>query len=134
MVVDWIPLLSLKVQRRVLLWARNSLTFRQTIDSGFTLKLVPVIMITYSQMHCTDKYSQRSLIIEVVWLNHLSVVDSKLLWIWIPLLPLKLQIKHLLQANKSLTFRQTIKRGLTLKVICDMMINYSQMHHTDKYS
>ena len=41
---------------RHLLRARSSLTFRQTIECGFTLKLVRDMIITYSQMSCTDKY------------------------------------------------------------------------------
>ena len=36
---------------------------------GFTLKLVCDMIITYSQMHLTDKYSQHSSIIWQVWLN-----------------------------------------------------------------
>ena len=63
------PLLSLKLQIWRLLRARSSLTFRQTIECGFTLKLVRDMIITYSQMHRTDKYSQHSSIIWPVWLN-----------------------------------------------------------------
>ena len=63
-----IPLLSLKLQIWRLLQARSSLTFRQTIECGFTLKLVRDMIITYSQMHHTDKYSQHSLIIWPAWL------------------------------------------------------------------
>ena len=36
-----------KLQIWRLLWARSSLTFRQTIECGFTLKLVRDIIITY---------------------------------------------------------------------------------------
>ena len=43
-----IPLLSLKLQIWCLLWARSSLTFRQTIECGFTLKLARDMIITYS--------------------------------------------------------------------------------------
>ena len=64
-----IPLLSLKLQIWHLLQARSSLTFRQTIECRFTLKLVRDMIITYSQMHRTDKYSQHSSIIWPVWLN-----------------------------------------------------------------
>ena len=64
-----IPLLSLKLQIWCLLWARSSVTFRQTIECGFTLKLIRDMIITHSQMHCTDKYSQHSSIIWPVWLN-----------------------------------------------------------------
>ena len=58
-----ISLLSLKLQIWRLLRARSSLTFRQTAEYRFTLKLVLEMIITYSQMHHTDKYSQHSSII-----------------------------------------------------------------------
>ena len=64
-----IPLLSLKLQIWRLLWARSFLTFRQTIERGFTLKVVRDMIITYSQMHLTDQYSQHSSIIWPAWLN-----------------------------------------------------------------
>ena len=40
-----------------------------TIECRFTLKRVRDMIVTYSQMQRTDKYSQRSLIIWLVWLN-----------------------------------------------------------------
>ena len=45
----WIPFLSLKLQICRLHRARSSLIFRQTMECGFTLKLVRDIIITYSQ-------------------------------------------------------------------------------------
>ena len=60
-----IALLSLKLQIWCLLRARSFLTFRQTIECGFTLKLVRDMIITYSQIHRTDKHSQH----RHVWLN-----------------------------------------------------------------
>ena len=44
-----ISLLSLKLQTWRLLRARRFLTFRQTIECRFTLKLVRDMIITYSQ-------------------------------------------------------------------------------------
>ena len=44
----WIPLLSLKLPIWRLLQARSSLTFRQTIECRFTLKLVRDMTITQS--------------------------------------------------------------------------------------
>ena len=64
-----ILLLSLKLQIWCLLRARSSLTFRKTIECGFTLKFVYDMIITYSQMHRPDKYTQHSSIIWPVWLN-----------------------------------------------------------------
>ena len=60
------------------------------------------------------------------WLSvHLK---TKWLWVRIALLSLKLQIWRLLPARSSLTFRQTIECGFTLKIVRDMTITYSQMH------
>ena len=64
-----IPLLSLKLQIWRLLRARSSLTFRQAIECRFSLKLVRDMIITYSQIHLTNKYSKHSSIIWPVWLN-----------------------------------------------------------------
>ena len=64
-----IPLLSLKPQIWHLLGARSSLTFRQTWECRFTLKLVRDMIIIYSQTHQTDKYSHHSSIIWLIWLN-----------------------------------------------------------------
>ena len=70
-------------------------------------------------------------------LNHLAKLDSlakwvsvrlqtNWLWVQIALLPFKPQIWRLLQARRSLTFRQTIECGFTLKLVRDMIITYSQ--------
>ena len=50
---------------------------------------------------------------------------TKWLWVRIPLLPLKLQIWRLLRARSSLTLRQTLDCGFTLKLVRDMIIRYS---------
>ena len=91
-------------------------------ECGFTLKLVHD-MITNNQMHHTDKFSQHSVHLWTKWL-----------WVWIPLLSLKLQIWCLLRARSSLTLKQTIECGFMLRFVHDMMITYNQIHHTDKYS
>ena len=75
-----------------------------TIECRFTLKLARDMIVTYSQMHCTDKYSQQ--------LNHLASLgkllsvrlQTKWLWVWIPLLSLQLHIWRLFQTKSSLTF------------------------------
>ena len=64
-----VQLQSLKIQISRLLWARSSLIFRKTIECGYTLKLVRDMIIMYSQMNRTDKYSQHSSIPWPVWLN-----------------------------------------------------------------
>ena len=67
--VFWISLLSLKLQIWHLLRARSSLAFRQAIECGFILNLVGDMIITYSQMHHIDRYSQHSSVIWPVWVN-----------------------------------------------------------------
>ena len=61
--------------------------------------------------------------------NHLNPVSVRLrtkwLWVRIPLLSLKFQIRHLLRARSSSTFRQTIECRFTLKLVRDMIITYS---------
>ena len=51
-----ITLLSLKFQIWNLLRAKSFLTFRQTIECGFTLKLVRDMIITYSQVQYMRNY------------------------------------------------------------------------------
>ena len=58
------------------------------------------------------------------WLS--GNLQTKWLWVRISFLSLKLQIWCLLQAKSSLTFRQTIEYGFTLKLVHDMIITYSQ--------
>ena len=48
---------------------KKFLDIQATIKCGFTLKRVRDMIRTYSQMHCTDKCSQHSSIIWLVWLN-----------------------------------------------------------------
>ena len=53
-----ISLLSRKPQIWCVLRARSYLTFSQTIECGFTLKLVRDMIMTNSQIHGTDECSQ----------------------------------------------------------------------------
>ena len=50
-------------------------------------------------------------------------LQTKWLWVWIALLSLTLRISCLLRARSSLTFRQTIECGFTLKLARDMITN-----------
>ena len=49
--------------------SKEFLEIEETIDSGFTLKRLCDMIRTYSQMHCTCKHTQHSLILWPVWLN-----------------------------------------------------------------
>ena len=69
-------------------------SFWKDSECRFTLKSVCDMIITYSQMHHTDKSSQSVRL----W--------TKWLWVWVPLLSLKLQILCLFWARSSLAFRQ----------------------------
>ena len=100
-----IPLQSLQMLH--LFRARSSLTFRQPIECRFTLKSIPDMIRTYSQMHSTDKYSQHSSSHLVSLAKWLSVrLRTKWLWVGIPLESLKLYISCLIRATISLRFRQ----------------------------
>ena len=57
------------------------------------------------------------------WLS--VCVRSEWLWVWIPLLSLKLQIWRLLWVKSFLTFSQTIECWFTLKLVRDMIITHS---------
>ena len=49
--------------------SKEFLDIQASIECGLTLKLVRDMIITYSQMHRTEKYSQHSSVIWPVWLN-----------------------------------------------------------------
>ena len=49
--------------------SKEFLDIQATIECGFTLKRVRDMIRRYSQMHCTDKYSEHSSIIWSVWRN-----------------------------------------------------------------
>ena len=49
--------------------SESTIDIQATIECGFTLKRVRDMIITYSQMHRTDKFSQHSSIIWPAWLN-----------------------------------------------------------------
>ena len=49
--------------------SKELLDIQATIQCEFTLKRIHDMIRTYSQMHRTDKYSQRSSIFLPVWLN-----------------------------------------------------------------
>ena len=96
------------------------------LEGGLTLKRVRHKIRTYIQMHRTNKYSQHSSIIVASLAKWLSVcLWTKWLWVQITLLSLKLQVWLQLQAMSSLTFRQTIECGFSLKLVCDMRITCS---------
>ena len=66
-----------------------------------------LINARYIQMHRRDKYSQHSSINWLIWLNGLSVrLQTKWLWVRIPLLSFKREISHLFRTSSSLAFRQ----------------------------
>ena len=74
------------------------------IQATHTLKHVSDMIKTYSQMHRTDKYSQHSSIIWLVWLNGKSVcLRTKWLWVPVPLQSIKytkLQNFHSIKIKK----------------------------------
>ena len=61
------------------------------------------------------------LICKFIIRNHLVRLLIKWLWVWITLLSHKLQIWRLPRARSSLTVRQTIECGFTLKLVRDVI-------------
>ena len=56
--------------------SKEFLDIQVTVECGFTLKLVRDMIKTFNQMHRTDKYSQNSYIIWLVWPNFWMFVDE----------------------------------------------------------
>ena len=63
---------------------KEFLDIQAIIEFGFTLKHVTDMVRTYTWMHLADKYSQRSSVIWLVWLN--GCVRSWTLWSWVRVL------------------------------------------------
>ena len=59
---DW-AVLSLETSDIAPVFSKEFLDIQATIEGKFTLKHVRDMIITYNQMHHTDRYSQHSLII-----------------------------------------------------------------------
>ena len=120
-----IPLLWPKLQICRLLQARSSLTFRTTIECGFTLKLARDMVIAYSQMHHRNNYLQHSLFIWLVWLNGWVFV-YELIGCGIEPSCHHLYFRYWLifLVRSSLTFRETKDSGFTLKLVQDIITRY----------
>ena len=112
--------------------SKEFLDIQASTECRFTLRLARDTIIIFNQMHRTDEYSAQ--------LNHfdsltkwLSVrLREKWLWIRISSLSLKLQIWRLLRA-RIVDIQASIECRFTLRLVRDMIIIYSQMHHSDKY-
>ena len=128
-----ISLLSLKPQIWHLLRATSSVTFRQTTEWGFTLKLLRDRIITYRLMHDTDKYSQHSSIIWPFWRND-WVFIYELSGCWFESRCSHLNLRYVTCFQQSVPRHWGKLCGFTLKPVSDMIITYSQMHRTDKKS
>ena len=63
----WLPLLSLKLQIWHLIRARRFLTFRQTIECGFTLKLIRDMIITCRQSKIVTESSKLTNFLELLF-------------------------------------------------------------------
>ena len=81
-----------------------------------------VLLLLYSFLNFDIFTSFKTSLIK--WLS--VRLQSKRLGVPISMLSIKLKIWRLLQARSSLTFRQNIECGFTLKVIRDMIIAYNQ--------
>ena len=70
---------------------RYHICFKQGVrwhsgNCGFTLKHICNMIITYSQLHHTGKFSQHSSIIWPVWLNCWVFVFKLTMWLWVEIL------------------------------------------------
>ena len=85
-------------------------------------------------MHHTDKYSQHSPIIWPIWLNA-WVFNYKLSGCGFESCCCHLNFTCGACFKQGLPWHSgKLKSGFTLNLVCDMIVTYSQMHHTDKYS
>ena len=93
------------------------------------------MIVTYSQMHRTDTYSQHNLIILPVWLNS---------WVFVyqlsgcgfenPVAVTQTSDIAPVLRKQFLDIQATIECRFPLKHVHDMIVTYSQMYHTYKYS
>ena len=114
--------------------SKEFLDIQATRVCRVTLKFVCDMRITYCQMHRTDKYSQHSSIIWPVWLNG-PVLVYQLSSCGFEYRCFQLNFRYGTCFEKeSLDIKRTIECRLTLKLVRDMIIKYSQIHSTDKYS
>ena len=68
-VLDWSPVAVSKTSDFASASSKEFLDIQANTERGFTLKSVSDMTRTFSQMHCTDKYSGQSLIIWLGWPN-----------------------------------------------------------------
>ena len=102
--------------------SKEFLDIQATIECRFTLKRVRYIIITYSQMHRTEKYSQHSSIIWPIWLNSWMFVYE------LSVSGFKSRYCHLnlrfvpVSSKEFLDIQATIESRFTLKRVFDMII------------
>ena len=66
----WVQILLLLLKLQILrVLGKVFFEIQATIECRFTLKCIRDMIITYSQMHCTGKYSQHNSITWPYWLN-----------------------------------------------------------------
>ena len=74
-------------------FGKKFLEIQTTIQCGFTLKDLRDLIETYSLMHCKEKFSQHSSSISASLTKWSSIgLQTKSLWVGVPLESLKLQI------------------------------------------
>ena len=108
----------------------------ELIFKSVSLKMLGLKLVKLGCISDSNEIRTYNLLVRKRTLNHLAKLASlakwlsvclqtKWLWVRILFLSLKLQIGRLLLAMSSLTFRQTIEYGFTLKLVRDMIITYS---------
>ena len=103
------------------------------IDCGLTLSRIRDMIIKYTQIHRTGKYSQHNSIIWTVFPNSL-VVLFELGGVVLESGCSNLNFRYRACFYKGvLHIQETIECGFTLKSVRDITIKHSQMHRTGKY-
>ena len=108
----------------------------ELIFKSVSLKMLGLKLVKLGCISDSNEIRTYNLLVRKRTLNHLAKLASlakwlsvclqtKWLWVRILFLSLKLQIGRLLLAMSSLTFRQTVECGFTLKLVRDMIITYS---------
>ena len=83
-------------------------------------KIISDTNMTRTHNHLVRKRAFNHFASLVKWLS----VRLQTKWLWVRIMLLSLKIQIWLQARNSLTFRQTIECGFTLKVVLGMIIIY----------
>ena len=113
---------------------KEFLDIQTTIEYRFTLKGVPGMITTYSEMYGTNNYSQHSSIIWAVWLMVECLFTDLFVVGLSPVAVISATDFVAVSRKEFLCLQSTTECGFTLKLVQTMTRRYSEMHRTDKCS